>query len=108
MDEANWHEPERHFLGMAVYAPRRAEEDESERAVVYCNAGHVAIEAVLPQPRPGHRFSLALRSDEAAARLGIPDNVKQAGLLPVAYTLGTNFKPAKRRPLDDILHWNGW
>ena len=47
-------------------------------------------------------------SDEAAALLGIPDNVKQAGLLPVAYTLGTDFKPAKRRPLDNILHWNGW
>ena len=47
-------------------------------------------------------------SDVAAALLGIPDNVKQAGLLPVAYTLGTDFNPAKRRPLDDILHWHGW
>ncbi len=47
-------------------------------------------------------------ADEAAALLGIPDNVKQAGLLPVAYTLGTDFKPAKRRPLDEVLHWNGW
>jgi len=45
---------------------------------------------------------------EAAALLGIPDNIKQVALLPVAYTIGTDFKPAKRRPLDDILHWNGW
>ncbi len=47
-------------------------------------------------------------AEETAALLGIPDDVKQAGLLPVAYTLGTNFKPAERRPLDDVLHWNGW
>ena len=45
---------------------------------------------------------------EAAALLGIPGNIKQVGLLPVAYTLGTDFKPAKRRPLDEVLHWNGW
>ncbi len=47
-------------------------------------------------------------ADEAAALLDIPDNVQQVGLLPVAYTKGTDFKPAKRRPLDEILHWNGW
>ena len=45
---------------------------------------------------------------EAANLLGIPDDIKQTGLLPVAYTLGTDFKPAKRRPLDDVLHWNSW
>jgi len=47
-------------------------------------------------------------ADETAALLGIPDDIRQAGLLPVAYTLGTDFKPAKRRPLDDILHWEAW
>ncbi len=47
-------------------------------------------------------------ADEAADLLGIPENTKQVGLLPVAYTKGTDFKPAKRRPLDDILHWNSW
>ncbi len=47
-------------------------------------------------------------AQEAAELLGIPDDIKQAGLLPVAYTLGTDFKPAKRRPLDEVLHWNGW
>lgn len=45
---------------------------------------------------------------EAAKLLNIPDDVKQAGLLPVAYTLGTDFKPARRRPLQEVLHWNGW
>ncbi len=32
--------------------------------------------------------------------LGIPfDKVTQAGLFPIAYTIGTDFKPAKREPL---------
>lgn len=46
--------------------------------------------------------------DEAAALLGIPDTVMQAGLLPVAYTIGTQFKPARRRPLDQVLHTDTW
>lgn len=46
--------------------------------------------------------------DEAAALLGIPDDIVQAGLLPVAYTIGTDFKPAKRRPLEEIVHWEKW
>lgn len=45
---------------------------------------------------------------EAAALLGIPDGIMQVGLLPVAYTKGTDFKPAKRPPLDDVTHWDGW
>ena len=45
---------------------------------------------------------------EAAELLGIPDEFMQVALLPVAYTLGTDFKPAKRPPLDEIVHWDGW
>jgi nitroreductase len=46
---------------------------------------------------------------EAAEILGIDyENVTQAGLIPVAYTIGTDFKPAGRKPLDSVLHWNGW
>ncbi len=32
---------------------------------------------------------------EAAELLGIPEHMTQAGLLPVAYTKGTDFKPAQ-------------
>jgi nitroreductase len=46
---------------------------------------------------------------QAAEILGIPyDKFTQTSLIPVAYTLGTDFKPGPRRPLDDILHWNEW
>jgi nitroreductase len=46
---------------------------------------------------------------EAAEILGIPyQKVMQAALLPVAYTVGTEFKPAARRPLDTMVHWDRW
>jgi nitroreductase len=45
---------------------------------------------------------------EAAALFGIPDDVMQVGLVPVAYTIGTDFKPAQRPPLEDITHWEQW
>ena len=68
-------------------------------------------------------FQLALRSrglgstlttlhvmheKEAAELLGIPDDVMQVALLPVAYTLGTDFKRASRPPVANITHWNEW
>jgi nitroreductase len=46
---------------------------------------------------------------EAAEVLGIPfEKVTQAALIPVAYTLGTDFKPASRISLDSVLHWDRW
>jgi nitroreductase len=68
-------------------------------------------------------FMLALRSrglgsvittahlfhrDEAAAMLGIPEGYVQACLLPVAYYTGTDFKPAVRRPIDEVCFLNRW
>jgi nitroreductase len=45
---------------------------------------------------------------EAADVLGIPDTVTQVGLIPVAYTKGTDFKPAKRRPAPEVTYWDAW
>jgi nitroreductase len=46
---------------------------------------------------------------EAAEILGMPyDEVMQVALLPVAYTQGTDFKPARRLPVDRIVHWDTW
>ncbi|KXP03191.1 nitroreductase family protein [Tsukamurella pseudospumae] len=45
---------------------------------------------------------------EIAEALGIPASVRQGVLMPVAYTQGTDFKRAKRAPLDTVLHVNGW
>ena len=49
------------------------------------------------------------RSAEAAELLGIPfDSVTQVGLIPVAYTQGTDFKPASRVSAADRTHWDRW
>lgn len=46
---------------------------------------------------------------DAAAVLGIPhERVTQAGLIPVAYTQGTDFSPAPRAALDAVTHWDAW
>ena len=37
---------------------------------------------------------------EVAQLLGIPATVTQIALFPVAYTVGTDFKPAKRPPVE--------
>ncbi|MBS1692280.1 MAG: nitroreductase family protein [Actinobacteria bacterium] len=45
----------------------------------------------------------------AAEVLGIPfDEYSQAGLFPIAYTKGTDFRPAKRLPAEDLVHWDTW
>ncbi|MFI0462178.1 MAG: hypothetical protein ACH36C_09035, partial [Ilumatobacteraceae bacterium] len=50
-----------------------------------------------------------LAQDTAAELLGIPyDKVTQGGLFPIAYTIGTDFKPAIREPLSKVLHWDKW
>lgn len=41
--------------------------------------------------------------------LGIPyERCTQAALLPVAYTIGTDFKPAARRDSEAVIHWDTW
>jgi nitroreductase len=46
---------------------------------------------------------------QAAEVLGIPyDKYSQGGLLPIAYTKGTDFRPAKRLPAEQLTHWNSW
>jgi nitroreductase len=50
-----------------------------------------------------------LFEEEAAGVLGIPyGEVTQVALIPVAYTVGTSFKPAPRESLESILHWDTW
>ena len=45
---------------------------------------------------------------EAARLLGIPGDVTQAALLPVAYFKGAGFKPARRLPAQGRTYWNAW
>ncbi|NUQ38786.1 MAG: nitroreductase family protein [Caldilineales bacterium] len=45
---------------------------------------------------------------EVAAILGIPDTITQTALLPVAYFLGEDFKPASRIPARARTYWDRW
>ena len=46
---------------------------------------------------------------EVAGILGIPyDEIMQTALIPVAYSIGTDFKRAHRMPLENIVHWDSW
>jgi nitroreductase len=49
-----------------------------------------------------------IHESEAAELLGLPDNVMQGALIPVAHTIGTDFKPGARRDLDRIVHYDTW
>jgi nitroreductase len=66
-------------------------------------------------------FQLALRSRRVGSTLmgvvdekplsaivGAPDHARIASLLPVAYYTGETFRPAPRRPVDDVLSWERW
>lgn len=45
---------------------------------------------------------------EVAAILGIPDNVSQCGLVPVAYYTGETFQPVERLAMDRVVSWDSW
>jgi nitroreductase len=50
-----------------------------------------------------------MMEQSVADLLGIPfDQVQQACLTPLAYTHGTDFRPAVRPDPDTVIHWDGW
>jgi nitroreductase len=49
------------------------------------------------------------REREIARLLGVPfGDYAQVGLFPIAYTIGTDFKRAWRKPLAEVLSYNGF
>lgn len=49
------------------------------------------------------------REKEIADLLGIPfTEYTQVGLFPIAYTIGTDFKKAWRKPVSEVLAYNGF
>ncbi|VBA35388.1 nitroreductase family protein [Mycobacterium attenuatum] len=46
---------------------------------------------------------------QVADVLGIPyRQYSQGGLFPIAYTKGTDFRPAQRLAAESLTHWNSW
>jgi nitroreductase len=49
------------------------------------------------------------REAEMGELLGISgDGMTQVGLFPIAYTIGTDFRPGARRELEGVRSWNRW
>lgn len=49
------------------------------------------------------------REEEVAALIGVdPTRFTHVGTFPLAYTIGTDFKPGARIPIDGIIHWDRW
>ncbi|MBN9797732.1 nitroreductase family protein [Pseudonocardia sp. UM4_GMWB1] len=49
------------------------------------------------------------RERDVAEILDIPfDRVQQVCLTPLAFTVGTDFRPAARPGPDEVVHWDGW
>jgi nitroreductase len=48
------------------------------------------------------------REQEVASLLGLPEEIRQAALIPVAYYTGKDFKPGRRIPARERTYWNVW
>jgi nitroreductase len=48
------------------------------------------------------------RREDADALLGVPGGFVQACLLPVAYYTGDDFRPADRRPIEEVTFLDHW
>ena len=58
----------------------------------------------------GTTWTTLLVTEEArvAEALGIPDDVTQTILLPVAWTKGARLRPAERKGAREMAYWNAW
>jgi hypothetical protein len=64
--------------------------------------------AALPWPRHGVDDLHLYHEKEVAALLGIPDDITQTVLLPVAYYTGTDFRLGTRVPAHARTYWDAW
>lgn len=52
--------------------------------------------------------AIAHRAGELSEVLELPEGTHPITLVPVAHTVGLDFKPARREPLSTILRWDRW
>ena len=47
--------------------------------------------------------------DEVREIFGIPNTVETAALLPIGYPAdGAGYGPTRRKPMEEVTHWDGW
>jgi nitroreductase len=45
--------------------------------------------------------------DALKQKIGIPDTMEVAALIPMGYPQG-KFGPVSRRPVEEVIHWDRW
>jgi plasmid stabilization system protein ParE len=60
---------------------------------------------VLTIQRHPHLYPVAV--DDFRRALGVPKDYGIYALVPMGYPLG-RFGPVRRRPVDEVLHWEQW
>lgn len=103
---------------------------EAPALAIFCYEGRVEQQGAMAQAAQygsilpaAWSFMLALRSRglgtawttlhlryerEVSELLGIPDDITQAVLFPIAYYTGDDFRPARREPARERTYWDGW
>ena len=64
--------------------------------------------AAIPRSRIGVDDNAFGQGAGGRRTAGNPETVTQAALFPVAYTIGTDFRPAARPPAETVTFWDGW
>ena len=52
--------------------------------------------------------AIVYHADRLRTLLELPDGTNPITMIPVAYTNGLDFRPAARRPVEEILRWERW
>ncbi len=83
-----------------IYPPHRVEQVERTKPALMASVTYLADHF--------HEVSVHIVACIAGREGGIPDDITQGALLPVAYLLGTKLSPAKRVPARERTYWDTW
>lgn len=95
------------------YLPRREQDDSFQAATLYGSIFPAVWNFQLALHTRGYGTCLTTlhlhHEAEVRTLLGIPETVTQGCLLPVArLRAGQRFRPASRRPIDEVVAVDGW
>lgn len=52
--------------------------------------------------------AIVYHAERLSELLALPEGTHPITMIPIAYTKGLDFRPAARRPLEEILRWERW